>query len=352
MTETMMNSMNEVLQGLGIQGACVRAEAHRHLAFYDIKLDRKASALGKLRRSAQEIALHLKTKTVPIMRLVPEEGIVRLQVALNDAQPVSLHTLYKGEWIPDNMVFPMLLGENDEGKKLWMDMNNNPHLLVAGGTGSGKSTLLHALIANALFIHALRVRNVNIYLADPKRVEFTEYKDSSLNNVIRGVASSYEEVTKMLQYIYNTMENRYSEMHSIGMRSVEENPQKFPLILCVVDEVADLFMQDKGGALQSLVVKIAQKGRACGIFLTLATQRPSVDVITGLIKANFPGRIACKTASRKDSEVILDRSGAETLLGRGDAVLQNMKYESVRFQVAYTTPKAAISKFNKLVSMK
>lgn len=348
----MLTSMNEVLQGLGIQGTCVRAEAHRHLAFYDIKLDRKASALGKLRRSAQEIALHLKTKTVPIMRLVPEEGIVRLQVALSDAQPVSLNDLYCGEWIPTNMVFPMLLGETDEGKKFWMDMNHNPHLIVAGSTGSGKSTLLHTLIANALYIHALRVRNVNIYLADPKQVEFTEYKDSSLGNVIRNVASSYEEVTKMLQHIRNIMECRYSEMHSLGIRSIEENPQKFPLILCIVDEVADLFMQDKGGALQALVIKIAQKGRACGIFLTLSTQRPSVDVITGLLKANFPGRIACKTASRKDSEVILDRPGAETLLGRGDAVLQNMKYESVRFQVAYTTPKICINKFNKLVLIK
>lgn len=342
----MLTAMNEVLQGLGIQGTCVRAEAHRHLAFYDIKLDRKASTLSKLRRSAQEIALHLRTKTVPIMRLVPEEGVVRLQVALSDAQPVSLNALYKGEWIPDNMVFPMLLGENDEGKKMWMDMNHNPHLLVAGGTGSGKSTLLHTLIANALFIHALRVRNVQVYLADPKRVEFTEYRDPSLSNVIRGVASTCEEVTAQLQFIYNMMEYRYQEMYSIGMRSVEENPKKFPLVLCIVDEVADLFMQDKDGKLQSLVVKIAQKGRACGIFLTLATQRPSVDVITGLIKANFPGRIACKTASRKDSEVILDRPGAETLLGRGDAVLQNMKYESVRFQVAYTTPGKTIGTYN------
>ncbi len=341
----MMTAMNEVLQGLGIQGTCVRAEAHRHLAFYDIRLDRKSSALSKLRRSAQEIALHLRTKTVPIMRLVPEEGIVRLQVALKDAQPVSLNSLYKGEWIPDNMVFPMLLGENDEGKKLWMDVNHNPHLLVAGGTGSGKSTLLHTLIANALFIHALRVRNVQVYLSDPKRVEFTEYRDPSLSDVVRDVASTCEEVTSQLQYIYKLMEHRYREMHSIGMRSVEENPKHFPIILCIIDEVADLFMQDKGGKLQTLVVKIAQKGRACGIFLTLATQRPSVDVITGLIKANFPGRIACKTASRKDSEVILDRPGAETLLGRGDAVLQNMKYESVRFQVAYTTPAKTISTY-------
>lgn len=341
----MLNAMNEVLQGLGIQGKCVRAETHRHLAFYDIKLNRAASALSKLRRSSQEIALHLQTKTLPIVNLIPEEGVVRLQVALKDAEPINLSSLYSGEWVPNDMVFPMLIGENDEGKKLWMDMNNNPHLIVAGGTGSGKSTLLHTIIANALFIHTLRVRNVQVYLADPKRVEFTEYQNPLLSNIIRGVSSTYEEVVQQLQFIYEMMETRYNEMYALEMRSVEEDPRKFPLVLCIIDEVADLFMQDKGGHLQKLVVKIAQKGRAAGIFLILATQRPSVDVITGLIKANFPGRIACKTASRKDSEVILDRMGAETLLGRGDAVLKNMKYESVRFQVAYTTPKLTINMF-------
>lgn len=337
--------MNEVLSGLGIKGTCVRAEVHRHLAFFDIKL--QPNALSKLKKSAEEIALHLKTKTVPIMRLIPKEGVVRLQVALDDASPVKLMDLYRGQTVP-NMVFPFLLGENDEGNRLWMDFNHNPHLLVAGGTGSGKSTLLHTLIANAMYIHALRYRNVWVYLADPKRVEFTEYADPSVRDVVKQVASSHEEVYDMLHSLYDLMERRYEQMNKLKMRSVEEDPTKFPLVLCIVDEVADLFMQDKKGALQDLVVKIAQKGRAAGIFLTLSTQRPSVDVITGLIKANFPGRLACKTASRKDSEVILDRPGAESLLGRGDAVLQNMKHESVRFQVAYTTPAKIIKTYKNL----
>ena len=112
---------------------------------------------------------------MPIVRLVPEQGIVRLQVALRDAEPVGLMDMYRGEWVPDDMVFPFLLGENDEGKKLWMDMNHNPHLLVAGGTGSGKSTLLHTIIANALYVQALRMRNVWLYLSDPKRVEYRQH---------------------------------------------------------------------------------------------------------------------------------------------------------------------------------
>jgi S-DNA-T family DNA segregation ATPase FtsK/SpoIIIE len=144
------------------------------------------------------------------------------------------------------------------------------------------------------------------------------------------------------------MEQRYEKMSEYGMRSVEEDPQKLPLILCIVDEVSDLMIQDKGRKLETLLVKLAQKGRAAGIFMVLATQRPSVNVISGLIKANFPGRIACKTATKTDSMVILDRPGAEGLLGRGDAVLQNMKFPSVRFQAAYTTPTLNIDLFNKI----
>lgn len=343
---SLKNDMNEVLNGLGIDGKCVRAEQNRHLAFYDIELERKSSVLSKIKKpeSLEAIALHLKTKTVPILRLIPSEGVVRLQVALKDAEPVSLMKLYAGEYFP-NMVFPFLLGEDDSGQKLWMDMNHNPHLLVAGGTGSGKSTLLHTLIAGALYNHVLRFRNVELYLADPKRVEFTDYINPLFSGVIKSVTSSYEQVCDQLDKLYKLMESRYQQLHANRMRSVEENPQKFPLVLIVIDEVADLFMQDKSGNLQKLVVKLAQKGRAAGLFLVLSTQRPSVDIVTGLIKANFPGRLACKTASRKDSEVVLDRPGAETLLGRGDAVLQNMKYESVRFQVAYTTPQETINHY-------
>lgn len=336
---TIQAEMNTVLNQLGIDGQCVRAERNRHLAFYDVSLACRSTVLSKLSRNLSSIALAIKSHTIPLMRLVPENGIVRLQVALGTAQPVSLNELFAGEYIPENMVFPLLLGESDEGKKLWIDMNQNPHLLIAGGTGSGKSTLLHALIANGIMLHTLRSRNVWIYLSDPKRIEFQEYNVPELKGIIPNIANSYAETISQLEGLISLMEDRYQQMSTTGMRNIEENPQALPLVLCIIDEVADLMMQDKAHKLETLLVRLAQKGRAAGIFLVLATQRPSVDVITGLIKANFPGRIACRTASKKDSEVILDRTGAETLLGRGDAVLQNMRFASVRFQAAYTTPK-------------
>ena len=349
---SIQNEMNGVLGSLGIDGNCVRAEAHRHLAVYDIRLACRPAVLGKLERNAKSIALGIKSHTIPIMRLVPNEGIVRLQVALGMAQPVPLMNLFLNEVIPENMVFPMLLGESDEGRKLWMDMHNNPHLLISGSTGSGKSTLLHTIISNALVLHAIRERNVWIFLNDPKRIEFQEYNIPELTgngkNGIIEIASSYEETLNQLEALSSMMERRYIKMGELGIRSVEEDPRALPLALCIIDEVADLMIQDKGRKLETLLVKLAQKGRAAGLFMVLATQRPSVDIITGLIKANFPGRIACRTASRKDSEVILDRPGAETLLGRGDAVLQNMHFASVRFQVAHINPSESIDLFRRL----
>jgi DNA segregation ATPase FtsK/SpoIIIE, S-DNA-T family len=340
---SILTEMNSVLNELGISGSCIKAKAHRHLAYYDINLERKQSVLGKLQRSTQQIALAIKSQTVPILKLVPEEGVVRLQVALSKAQPISLLNILYNETVPGpkEMVFPMMLGESEEGRKLWMDMNKNPHLLIAGSTGSGKSTL----IANGLMLHALRARNVQIFLNDPKRIEFQEYKNPDLSCVIKEIASTYSDTLSQLEYLATLMDSRYEKMSGFGIRSIEEDPQKMSLVLCIIDEVADLMIQDKGRKLEALLVKIAQKGRAAGIFMVLATQRPSVNVITGLIKANFPGRIACKTASKVDSMVILDRVGAETLLGRGDAVLQNQQYESLRFQVAHTTPATNIDLF-------
>lgn len=344
--------MNEILNGLKINGSCVEAKIYRHLAYFDIKLDHKHSIIRKLEQSTKEIALYLKSKTVPIVKLIPTKGIVRLHVALKDSCKIYLLNIIHNQKFPE-MVFPLLLGEDDSGNKLWMDMSQNPHLLIAGGTGSGKSTLLHTMISNILLLNALKYRNVILFLSDPKRVEFTEYNHPCLNNVVKKIVNSYEDTVSLLVNIEKLMDERYKQMHLKHMRSIEENPNEFPLVMCIIDEVADLILQDKkNGQLQKLLVRIAQKGRAAGIFLTLATQRPSTDVLTGLIKANFPGRIACKTSSRKDSEIILDRSGAEALLGRGDALIQNMKNESTRFQTAYITPEDIIKTYQLLTKGK
>lgn len=349
----MRYQMDSVLSGIGIKGHCVDAKQHRHFAFYDIKLEH-SSSVRKLRNRVEDIALGIKSKTNPIVKSIPEKGVVRLQVATKDAEVLSFDEMYKKECclhfgspkIPD-MTLPFLIGEDHEGNPVWMDFKNNPHLLIAGGTGSGKSVLLHNLISNILMLHSLDVREAVVYLVDPKRVEFGEYKNQGLRSVIGGVFHDYAQTVNLLNYLINLMEARYKYMETIGVKSIEEYPRLFPSVMVIIDEVSDLLMQDKGaGVLQDCLITLAQKARAAGIYLVLATQRPSVDVITGLIKANFPGRIACKTASGTDSKVILDMPGAESLLGRGDALLRNMVHDLIRFQVAYSEPSKTIFNFN------
>jgi S-DNA-T family DNA segregation ATPase FtsK/SpoIIIE len=349
----MQAKMNAILNELSIAATCVRAERHRHLAFFDIKVANQKGALERLKRSSEAIALALKPETVPVISLVPKDGVVRMHMAMGPAESINLVDLYGGEEIDiEKKVFPLLLGENAEGHKLWTDMNNSPHMLVAGATNSGKSTVLHTLIGNALNLHALGCRRMCIHLVDPKQVEFQRYNDECLNGVVKNIVTEYTDTVSMFEGLVQQMDRRYEKLRDLGLQSIAEKPWIIPLITCVVDEVSSLILQDKSGKLQGLFIQIAQKGRAAGIFLTLATQRPTTDVITGSLKANFPGRIACKVSQRQDSLVILDDIGAETLLGKGDSILKDDKHSKVRFQAAYTTPQKNIDTFKFYNSLK
>lgn len=327
--------LNQILNGLKINAQCVNFRKHRHMASYDLKLE-LGSRIRKIELYSREIGLALKSKTNPIITPIPEEGIVRLRVASQQAETIYFQDLFRSAQAPPG-ILPFLLGEMDTGEQMWMDMALNPHLLVAGGTGSGKSTFLHLLIANAL-----RRNDTWIYLMDPKGVEFSGYQQR-----VNRVSTTYEDAIYILDQIYFEMEKRYRIMRRAGVRSIEENPNIFPKCLIIIDEVSDLMMQDadksnsRRGTFEKLLVSLAQKARAAGIYIVLATQRPSVDVITGLIKANFPARLACKVSSNTDSKVVLDQSGAESLLGRGDAILNNYNNHYSRFQVAYLDPKDA-----------
>jgi len=323
---------NQVLRDLQIKATCVNAERHRHLAFYDLRLE-SGCRVSRIELFSREIALGLRSKTNPIITSIPEEGIVRLRVANEISATLKFDDLYQIDEKPIG-IFPCLLGETDAGKKLWVDLAMHPHTLIAGGTGSGKSVALHIIIANAI-----RNDDVLLYLVDPKNgVEFGVY-----NKMANYIATSYEETIYMLKQLCKEMDRRYSVLHELGMSSIEQNPKIFQKIAIVVDEVADLMIFDSSkqpnkGVFEQLLVTLAQKCRAAGIYIVLATQRPSVDVLKGTIKANFAARIACRVSSAIDSKVILDRPGAESLLGRGDAILSSSMHECVRYQVAYVTP--------------
>jgi S-DNA-T family DNA segregation ATPase FtsK/SpoIIIE len=205
-----------------------------------------------------------------------------------------------------------------------MDLAQNPHMIIAGTTGSGKSALLHNIIANML-----NYNDCIMYLVDPKNIEFHEYEERMARNV--NVSYTYDETMFVLDSLISTMDERYRLMAS-GQKATD-----FPYILLVVDEFADLIMQDRDNQFYTKLCRLAQKCRAARISIILATQRPSVNIINGSIKANFPARIACKVASQADSKVVMDGTGAEHLLGKGDALLRDNFRQLERFQVAYTT---------------
>ena len=341
MEQIIERELTNILQSLKIDGSCIASRSHRHLAFYDVRLKPGAS-INRLERYAREIALGLRSKTVPLMKFMPEEGIVRLQVANAESELLPLNNFFEDTWIPSLPQLPIILGETDEGKELWIDLAQHPHTLIAGGTGSGKSTMLHNIIANISRLNYLEERIVNLYLGDPKSVEFTCYDDTDL---AQSVSTNYTDIILMLEHIKIVMDERYKWMAKEGISKID-NTTGMAYYVVIIDEVADLMLQDKKlKKFETLVTMIAQKCRAAGIFLIMATQRPSVDVLTGLIKANFPARISCKVATKIDSQVILDAPGAERLLGRGDAVLQSPEMSRARFQVAYVDPKETIANY-------
>lgn len=340
------DKLNAALVSLKIPGKCIRASKHRHLAFFDIALE-PGAMVSKLERRTKEISLALRSKTLPIIKLLPEQGIVRLQVAISDADVIPVSDVLPNDILSERKTaLPFVLGETDEGERLTIDFTKNPHILLAGGTGSGKSVALHTLIANAAHLQHSRARRIELFLCDPKRVEFVYYDTNACKKLVQHVAYDYGATISMLELIVKHMEFRYAALAKDNLSNVSECLGRFPYIVVIIDEVADLMLQDKKiGKFQTLIVKLAQKARAAGIHLVLATQRPSVDVLTGLIKANFPARLSCKVASRVDSQVILDTTGAETLLGRGDAIFQNPIIDRVRLQIAYTDPRETVRKY-------
>lgn len=330
-------ALNKVFEGLKINATCVSAYSHRHFSFYDVELG-PGCMVSKLRHFSNEIALGLKSRSIPIVKTITEKGIVRLQVVNSVPETLPFEKMYSSAIKPEGML-PFLFGETNEGTHLWVDMAKNPHMLVAGTTGSGKSVFLHTLIANAL-----RDECCYLHLVDPKGVEFMAYKD-----VAETFDITYDDTVNMLTNLAKEMEWRYTYLAKLGISSVEGyHGGIFGYKLVIIDEVADLMLADKNKQFEIQLIKLAQKCRAVGIYLVLATQRPSVDVLTGTIKANFPARMSCKVSSRVDSNVILDMPGAEHLVGRGDAILKNNEYDCIRYQIAKANPADSVTAYKTL----
>jgi len=327
--------LNRILFGLKIRAKCTAYRRCRNIDLYDIVLG-DGARVRQIERFTQEIGLSLRAKAPPIVRLLLQEGIVRLQVIATEPEIVDFCARRNALPMPKASL-PFYLGETLDDGPLWLDVHTAPHILVAGTSGSGKSTILHSIIGNALSND-----NVDIYLMDTKNIEFSSYADLERYNI--NIDTTYQECLETLQKVYLQMEETYVMMRVNGLPSnyFANANCKHSYKLIVIDEFADLIMQDNNDELHDLVCKIAQKGRAAGIHFVLATQRPSVEILRGTIKANFPTRISCRVASRVDSNVIIDSPQAHALLGKGDALIKSATHDLVRFQAAYATAEANI----------
>ena len=285
-----------------------------------------------------DLALALKTSSLRIQRQVPGEGFVGLEVPNPNPSIVPLKSVVTDpefQKIVKHGGLPIALGQDTGGEPVVANLLSLPHLLIAGSTGSGKSVCINSVVMSLLLSN--RPDRLRMLMVDPKRVELTPF--NGIPHLYSPVIVDPDEVLDVLAALLREMFRRYKLMEDIGVRNIvgynQRSKEQMPYALLIIDELADLMMTS-GYEVEQSLVRLAQLGRATGIHLILCTQRPSVKVVTGLLKANIPGRIAFAVASQVDSRVILDGSGADKLLGKGDMLyLSAQSPTSQRIQGAF-----------------
>lgn len=321
------------------------------VTLYEVRLE-KGIKIARIRNLGDDIALSLAAKGVRIIAPIPGKGTVGIEVANKDPQTVSMRTIVTSRKYQEcRYELPVAIGSTINNQVYIADLAKMPHLLVAGATGQGKSVGLNAIIASLLY--RKHPSELKFVLIDPKMVEFSLYKELEHHYLAKipgeeePIITSPEKVVATLSSLCVLMDERYRLLKTAHVRNIKEYNAKFihreldkeeghafmPYIVVVVDEFSDLIMT-AGKEVEIPIARLAQKARAIGIHVIIATQRPSTNVITGVIKANFPARVAFKVASGVDSKTILDTPGAEHLIGRGDMLISTSS-EMERVQCAF-----------------
>jgi S-DNA-T family DNA segregation ATPase FtsK/SpoIIIE len=309
------------LQDFEVEGRIVQVSPGPIITSYEFE-PAAGVKIAQVVNLADDLALALKSASVRIVGPIPGRGTVAIEVPNSEAATVYLREIFvSAEFAESKGRLPLALGKDVTGTPVVSDLTAMPHLLVAGATGSGKSVGLNAMICSILY--KTTPADVRFLLIDPKRLELSIYE--GIPHLLAPVVTDSKEAAARLRWIVGKMDERYKLLQTKQVRSIESynkavGPEEhLPYWVVVVDELADL-MVVSAGEVQTSLVRLAQIARAVGIHLIVATQRPSVDVVTGLIKANFPTRIAFQVASKVDSRTVLDGNGAEQLLGRGDMI--------------------------------
>ncbi|MBI4588598.1 MAG: DNA translocase FtsK 4TM domain-containing protein [Candidatus Rokubacteria bacterium] len=311
--------LRKKLQDFGVEGRIVQVNPGPVITSYEFE-PAPGVKVNQVVNLADDLALSMKAASVRVVGPIPGRGTVAVEVPNPEIASVSLREiLVAQEFGGSKGKLPLALGKDVIGTPYVADLTAMPHLLIAGATGSGKSVGLNAMICSILY--KATPAEVRFLMIDPKRLELGIYEE--IPHLMAPVVTDAREASARLKWIVGKMEERYRLLADRHVRNIEgynrEVPEgaRLPYWVVIVDELADLMMAS-AGEVQNSLVRLAQVARAVGIHLIIATQRPSVDVITGLIKANFPARIAFQVASKVDSRTVLDGNGAEALLGRGD----------------------------------
>ena len=322
--------LEDTFKSFNIDVKVERAEIGPSVTKYEVK-PAVGVRVNRISNLADDLALALAAKDVRIEAPIPGKSLVGIEVPNSEIATVSFRELWEQSKTDPNKLLEVPLGKAVDGSARSFDLGRMPHLLVAGSTGSGKSVAVNGIISSILM--KARPDQVKFLMVDPKMVELSVYND--IPHLLIPVVTNPRKAAKALQKVVDEMENRYELFSKFGVRNIagynakvedwnaqsQEKQIPLPLIVVIVDELADLMMV-ASMEVEDAIIRLGQKARAAGIHMILATQRPSVDVISGLIKANVPSRVAFAVSSGTDSRTILDENGAEKLLGRGDMLFK------------------------------
>lgn len=288
---------------------------------YELKL-KPGTKTNTIERLSTDLAMGLKAKSIRVIPIT-ERAVVGIEIPNEKSQIVYLRDILNSNEFTNTDGINMVLGCDTAGYPIITDLTKAPHIIVAGQTGSGKSIGINAFLMSILATKS--PDDLRLILIDPKMVELRPY--NSIPHLLTPVVNDSLKAIKVLNWVSKCMDERYVELSNAGTRNIagynEMFPKRMPYIVVLIDEMADL-MITAGKKAEIQIVRIAQKARAVGIHLILTTQRPSVNVITGLIKANVPTRVGFQTASHTDSRIIIDKNGCESLLGKGDMLFQDV----------------------------